>query len=67
MKKLNSSHIDMIHYEPSTKTLHVIFHNGQQYHYHGVPEHEYKSFENAHSHGKHFIMHIKNKYAHRKI
>ncbi len=66
MKKMNSSHIDIIHYEPSSKTCMVKFHNGKMYHYQNMTEAAYKAFENAKSPGQHFRQHILGKYSHRK-
>lgn len=63
MKKVKSSNISYIHYEPKTKVLEVGFHQGGKvYHYHEVSEKAYKAFEDAESHGKHFIKHIKDVY-----
>lgn len=67
MKKVISSNINLIHYDPKTKVLEVNFNDGTKYHYHGVPEAVHTSFENAKSHGKHFIDHIKGKYVTKKV
>lgn len=67
MKTVKSSNIRNIHYDPKTKTLEVTFHaGGAVYHYHDIPEHEYKAFESAKSHGEHFAKNIKTKYHGRK-
>jgi len=62
MKKVVSSHINSIHYDPETKVLEVTFNGGSTYHYNNVNESDYNAFEQAKSHGKHFDKHIKNKY-----
>jgi hypothetical protein len=67
MKKVISKNINSIHYTPDTKILEVHFNDGTKYHYHGVPEAVHKSFENAKSHGKHFIDNIKGKYVTKKV
>lgn len=66
MKKSTSSNINQFHYDPTSKVLEVHFNDGTKYHYHGVPEASYKSFENAKSHGKHFIDNIKGKFLTKK-
>ena len=67
MKKVDSSHLDTIHFDKDTNTLHIKFTNGQTYHYYGINENDYKNFENAESHGKHFVKYIKNGYKSRKV
>jgi KTSC domain len=66
MKKVISKNINTIHYDPKSKVLEVSFNDGTKYNYQNVPEASYKSFENAKSHGKHFIDHIKGKYITKK-
>lgn len=66
MKKVNSKHIDTIHYEPNTKVLEIGFHSGAAYQYHGVDQKLYDAFENADSHGKFFHKHINGKHMSRK-
>ncbi len=67
MKKLISTHIDLIHYDPNTKILEITFNQGKKYHYHNVEQHSYDALEKAESHGKHFDKHIKGKYTTKKI
>lgn len=67
MKKVVSTNINFIHYTSDTKVLEVHFNDGTKYHYHNVPEASYKLFENAKSHGKHFIDHVKGKFLTKKI
>jgi hypothetical protein len=66
MKKVDSSHIDYIHYEPLTKTCSVRFKNGEHYHYRNMTQEAYDAFDKAKSHGKHLKEHIVGKYAHWK-
>ena len=62
MKKVKSSNIDTIHYEPSDKRLEVTFKSGGTYHYQGVSQAEYDALENAESVGSHLHKHIKGRY-----
>jgi hypothetical protein len=67
MKKVVSKNINTIHYDSNSKVLEVSFNDGTKYHYQGVPEASYKEFENAKSHGKHFIDNIKGKFVTKKV
>lgn len=68
MKKIdNSRHIAFIHYEPKDKILEVHFKNGGVYHYSNYPEHEYKAFETAKSHGEHFHKNVVPRYRFTKV
>lgn len=66
MKKVVSKNINTIHYEPKSKILEVSFNDGTTYHYNNVSQESYNAFENAKSHGKHFIKHIKDKHVGKK-
>jgi hypothetical protein len=63
MKKVESSNVDTIHYEPNAKRLEVTFKNGRTYHYQGVSQQEYDALENADSIGKHLHKHIKGRFS----
>lgn len=67
MKKVISKNINTIHHDSKTKVLEVSFNDGTKYHYNNVSDASYKLFENAKSHGKHFIDHIKGKYVTKKV
>jgi hypothetical protein len=62
MKKVQSSNVDTIHYEPDHNRLEVVFKGGGEYHYHDVSQHHYDALENAESVGKHLNTHIKGKF-----
>lgn len=59
MKKVESSTVATIHYEPENKCLEVVFKNGGRYHYFGVSQVAYDALEGAESVGKHLNSHIK--------
>lgn len=62
MKKVKSSNVDTIHYEPDHKRLEVTFKGGGEYHYHDVSQSHYDALENADSVGGHLNTHIKGKF-----
>ncbi len=66
MKKVTSSTIDSIHYDPDTKLLEIQFKSGGTYHYSDVSQEAYDALDNAESVGKHFHSHIRGKHAHTK-
>ena len=67
MKKVESSNIEAVGYDPNTKELTVKFKNGGTYHYSAVPSHEADALMHAESIGKHFHAHIKGKFQHQKV
>jgi hypothetical protein len=67
MKKVNSSHLNFVHYDPSTKTCMVQFKNGDTYHYQGMSQEAYNAFLNAKSPGQHLRNNIIGKYTQRKV
>lgn len=58
MKPVKSSHLEAIHYEPSTKTLTVHFKSGAVYHYPEISQALYNDFEKSSSHGEFLHKHI---------
>lgn len=62
MKPVKSSNIEAIGYDAAKKVLSVQFKVGGVYHYQGVGQAVYDSFEKAESIGKFHVQHIKNAY-----
>jgi hypothetical protein len=58
---MDSTLIKEFFYDPEKQQLHVTFHSGGQYTYHGVTDTEHEKFQNAPSLGKHFHEFIKSK------
>jgi len=67
MKKVNSSNVDSIHYEPLVRKLTVVFKNGGTYEYHDVSPDKYKELESAESIGGHLHKHIKSSHSFTKL
>lgn len=59
MKKVESSHVDAIDYDPKQKRLIVHYKTGKSYNYEGVSQAEYDALEAADSIGSHLHKHIK--------
>lgn len=59
MVPVESTAIESIGYDESTRTLHVNFKSGAKYHYAGRTKAEYEAFLAADSHGAHFQKHIR--------
>lgn len=59
MKKVVSSNITSIHYNPDTKVLEVNFKNNKFYHYNNVSQKTYDTFQNSHSLGEFLHKSIK--------
>lgn len=62
MKPVDSSTIHSVGHDPATKVLHVKFHHGGTYTYHGVTADDHKAMVKAASVGKHFHANIRGKY-----
>lgn len=56
---VESQHLVSVGYEPTSRVLHVEFHNGAVYEYKGVPEHYYRALSDAKSSGSAFHKYIK--------
>lgn len=54
-----SSQIKKFAHDSEKNDLHIHFHSGGHYVYHGVNDEEYNDFVNASSHGKHHNQFIK--------
>ena len=61
-KKVNSSMLRRVRYDPKSRFLDVVFWTGEKYRYKDVPFYEYKRLMNAASHGKYMQMHIIDHY-----
>jgi hypothetical protein len=61
-KKVNSSMLRSVRYNPKNKFLDVVFRTGEKYRYKEVPPDEYKGLMNAESHGKYMQKHIIDHY-----
>lgn len=59
MKKVSSSNVDTIHYDPATRILEVVFKNNKFYHYNNVSQNTYNNFEKSNSLGEFLHKHIK--------
>lgn len=63
---VNSSNIRSIGYDFQTLTLEVEFTSGDIYQYFGIPEHLYRQFLNASSHGQFLNDNIRYNYRYQK-
>jgi hypothetical protein len=61
-KKVNSSMLRRVRYDPKNRFLDVSFRTGETYRYKDVPPDEYHGLMKAESHGKYMQMHIINHY-----
>jgi hypothetical protein len=57
-KKVNSSMLRRVRYDPKQRFLDVVFRTGETYRYKGVPSDEYHKFMRAESLGRYMQMHI---------
>jgi KTSC domain len=64
---LNSSALAAYDYEPERKTLHVMFRDGAEYSYHGVPEHLVSGLAETTSPGNYLRHNISMVYQGRKV
>ncbi len=61
-KKVNSSMLRRVRYDPKSRFLDVVFRTGEKYRYKDVPSDEYNRLMNAESHGKYMQRHIIDHY-----
>ena len=61
-KKVNSSMLRRVRYDPQNRFLDVVFRTGESYRYKDVPRAKYKELMNAGSHGKYMQAHIIDHY-----
>lgn len=61
-KKVDSSLLSAIAYNPQKKELELAFNSGSHYLYHQIPEGVYEELLNAESKGRYFNDHIKDLY-----
>ena len=61
-KKLNSSMLRSVRYDPKKGSLDVVFRTGEKYRYKDVPPDEYDRLMNAESHGKYMQRYIIDHY-----
>ena len=61
-KKVNSSMLRRVRYDPKNRFLDVVFRTGEKYRYKDVPPNEYNGLMNAESRGKYMQMHIIDHY-----
>lgn len=66
-KRVDSSVIEALWWNPTTRVLHVLFLSGGYYIYLDVNRYRYYRFRNAESKGKYFNKYIKKQYAYRKV
>lgn len=67
MNPVSSSNISAVGYDPENQIVHVLFLNGSEYIYKGVPEHEYIGLLNAPSVGSYLHRNYKNVYPYERI
>jgi uncharacterized protein len=58
-RRVDSSNIESIGYDPQSQTLEIEFQNGHIYQYFDVPEPVYQNLMAAGSHGKYFSDNVK--------
>lgn len=61
-KKINSSMIRRVRYDPNNKFLDVVFRTGETYRYKDIPPDEYDGLMKAESHGRYMQTHIIDHY-----
>jgi lysyl-tRNA synthetase class 2 len=61
-KKVNSSMLQSVRYDPKNKFLDVVFRTGEKYRYKEVPPHVYKGLMSAESPGKYMQKYIIDHY-----
>ena len=61
-KKVNSSMLRRVRYDPENRLLDVVFRTGEKYRYKDVPPDEYNGLMNAESHGKYMQRHVIDRY-----
>ena len=61
-KKVNSSMLRRVRYDPRNRFLDVVFRTGEKYRYKDVPPDEYDGLMDAESHGKYMQRHIIDHY-----
>jgi hypothetical protein len=62
-----SSALAAVGYEPRSRTLGVVFHNGGVYQYAGVPGAVYDELMNAPSKGRYFAEFVRDRYPTTKV
>jgi len=66
-QSVNSSNIESIGFDTSTKMLEIEFNSGAIYQYYNVPDDIYHSLMSANSHGEYLNDHIKDNYRFSRI
>ena len=66
-RKVFSSHLDSIGYDPATQQLQVKYQNGKMSVYEGVPPDVYHQVQGAASIGTALHQHVRNRYDHRYV
>jgi hypothetical protein len=61
-KKVNSSMLRQVRYDPKNRFLDVVFRTGETYRYKEVPLDEYNKLMKAESHGKYMQLHVIDQY-----
>ena len=67
MKRVFSSHVNEVGYDPAAQELHVVFDNGKHAVYSGVPAVKGRAVVDAPSVGSALHTEIKGQYAHRYV
>jgi hypothetical protein len=64
---VQSSYLDKVGYDAPSKTLHIVFRDGDHYTYHGVSREAFNALQRARSPGSHFREHIKGHHPATKV
>jgi hypothetical protein len=67
MMPVQSSNLSAVDYDPRSGQLTIAFHNGRVYAYFRVPPPAFAGLMQARSRGKYFHVHIKHRFAWRKL
>lgn len=67
MHPVQSSHMRAVGYEPTSRTMHIQFHNGEVHEYTGVPQPFHDTMMSAESVGSFFHKNVKPFFNSRRI
>lgn len=62
-----SSNLRAVAYDPTTRTLGIIFKGNSEYHYYDVPESVHRGLMSASSKGGYHAAYIKDRYRYRRV
>jgi len=67
LKKVISSHLDMVGYDALNSTMMIQFKTGDIYEYSGVDEQTYNDLLTSQSIGQYFTKNIRNRFSYKKL